>query len=265
MINDNSAYLRERLNGFEPDTAIVLGSGLGKFTDLIQDPIIISYADIPNAPTPGVSGHKGSIYAGMIGKHKVICLAGRTHLYEGLNPQYIAMSTQELQELGVRRFIATNAAGSLRTEMPAGSLMMISDHINFSARNPLVGLGKVPHFADMSAAYSPELRKKIKEIAERENIKLFEGVYIMALGPNYETPAEVRLFRNFGADAVGMSTVPEVITAVNLGMEVLGFSVISNLGAGLKDEVLSHEEVLEVVSEASGKLILLLKKFLEEV
>jgi len=264
-MDDNSAFLQKKLKGFEADTAVVLGSGLSSFTDLIENPIIVPYADIPNAPTPSVSGHKGCLYAGTIGKHNVICLAGRTHLYEGLNPQYIALSTQELQKVGVKRFIATNAAGSLRTDMPAGSLMMISDHINFSARNPLVGLTAGSHFADMSEAYSPNLRQKAREIAKRENIKLFEGVYIMALGPNYETPAEVRLFHNFGADAVGMSTVPEVITAVNLGMEVMGFSVISNLGAGLSNEVLSHEDVLNVVADGSKKLTKLLQKFMEEV
>ena len=265
MINNNSAYLKGRLNGFEPDTAIVLGSGLSNLISMIKNPIIIPYGDVPGAPTPKVAGHKGAFYAGVIGKHKVICLAGRTHLYEGLDPHYIAMSTQELQELGVKRFIATNAAGSLREDMPAGSLMMITDHINFSGRNPLVGFSQTPSFPDMSAAYNPELCQKVRETAKKENVALFEGVYLMVLGPNYETPAEVKMFRNLGADAVGMSTVPEVIAAVNSGMEVLGFSVISNLGAGLGRNDLNHQDVLKIVAEASNNLVLLLKKFLEEV
>jgi len=265
MSEGNLEFLQERLDGFVPDTAIVLGSGLSDLTNGLKDPIIIPYADIPGCPTTHVPGHKGGLYAGVVGKHKVICLAGRTHLYEGLDPRYITMSTQDLAELGVKRFIATNAAGSLREDMPAGSLMMIADHINFSGKNPLVGFGRKPHFPDMSAVYTPSLRQKMHEIAKRENINLFEGIYIMALGPNYETPAEVRMFRNLGADAVGMSTVPEVITAVNFGMEVMGFSVISNLGAGLGCENLNHQEVLDIVGQAGSKLSLLLTKFLEEV
>lgn len=264
MTNDTFEYLQSKLNGFEPDTAIVLGSGLGNFTSLIKNPITIPYVDIPNAPIPSVEGHQGRLCAGIIGKHKVICLQGRTHLYEGMNPQFIAQSTEQLKNLGVKRFIATNAAGSLRSDMPAGSLMLISDHINFSARNPLLGAQKGASFPDMSAAYDADLRQKIKTIAKRENISLFEGVYLMVLGPNYETPAEVRMFRNFGADAVGMSTVPEVITAVHCQMQVLGISVISNLGAGLGSENLQHDDVLRTVATAERKLELLLQKFLEE-
>lgn len=264
MTDDMLKFLKDKLNGFEPDTAIVLGSGLGSFTSLIKDPIIIPYADIPHAPTPSVSGHQGRFCAGIIGRHKVICLQGRTHLYEGLNPHMIALSTQQLKDLGVKRFIATNAAGSLRADMPAGSLMLISDHINFSARNPLLGPQKGAHFPDMSAAYDADLRQKMLKIAKRENIKLHEGIYLMVLGPNYETPAEVRMFRNFGADAVGMSTVPEVITAVYCEMKVLGISVISNLGAGLNKDNLNHEDVLKTVTDAGSKLSLLLQRFLEE-
>ena len=265
MADGNFEFLRERLNGFVPDTAVVLGSGLGNFTNALQDPIVIPYEDIPGCPTTHVPGHKGGLYAGVIGKHNVICLAGRTHLYEGLDPRYIAMSTRDLKELGVKRFIATNAAGSLRVDMPAGSLMMITDHINFSGRNPLVGFSKTPSFPDMSAVYNPELCQKVRDIAKRENIKLFEGVYAMALGPNFETPAEVKMFRTLGADAVGMSTVPEVITAINFGLEVLGFSVIANLGAGLTEEYINHQEVLDNVAKTNFKLTLLLQKFMEEV
>ena len=264
LTDDTLLYIQNKLNGFTPDTAIVLGSGLGEITELIKNPIIIPYSDIPNVPRPSVSGHQGRLCAGIIGKHKVICLQGRTHLYEGMNPQMIAKSTQQLKELGVKRFIATNAAGSLKTDMPAGSLMLISDHINFSARNPLLGPQGGASFPDMSATYSAVLRQKLKDIAKRENITLYEGVYLMVLGPNYETPAEVRLFRNFGADAVGMSTVPEVITAVYCNMEVIGISVISNLGAGLSNENLQHDDVLTTVADAGHKLSILLQRFFEE-
>lgn len=262
--NDTLDFLKTKLNGFIPDTAIVLGSGLGNFTDLIKNPIIIPYADIPGAPKPTVKGHQGRLCAGIIGKHKVICLQGRTHLYEGMDPRTILVSTQQLKDLGAKRFIATNAAGSLRTDMPAGSLMLIEDHINFSGKNPLVGAMTTPNFPDMSAAYDIDMRQKILDIAARENIRLFSGVYIMALGPNYETPAEVRMFRQFGADAVGMSTVPEVITAVQSNLKVLGISVISNLGAGLSSEKLNHSDVLQIVEAAGKKLSYLLQKFLEE-
>ena len=257
-------FLRQRLNGFEPDTAIVLGSGLGEFTNLIKNPIIIPYAEIPNAPQPSVNGHQGRICAGIIGKHKLICLQGRTHLYEGMNPQFIAESTQQLKDLGVKTFIATNAAGSLNPDIPAGSLMLINDHINFSARNPLVGPNKANSFTDMSATYDEKMRLKMHQIAKRENIPLYEGVYLMVLGPNYETPAEVRMMRAFGADAVGMSTVPEVITAVFCDMKVMGISVISNLGAGLSNEKASHEDVLKTVANAGSQLSILLQKFFEE-
>ena len=264
MENETLTFLQTKLNGFVPDTAIVLGSGLGDFTKLIKNPIIIPYDEIPNAPQPTVKGHHGRLCAGVIGKHNVICLEGRTHLYEGMDPRMIMLSTQQLKELGVKRFIATNAAGSLHTNLPAGSLMLIEDHINFSGRNPLIGTHPAPYFPDMSATYDIAMRQKMLSLARRANIPLYSGIYIMALGPNYETPAEVRMFRNFGADAVGMSTVPEVITAVHAGLKVLGISVISNLGAGLTEKHLNHEDVVQTVAEAGEKLSYLLQKFLEE-
>lgn len=257
-------YIQSKLGDFTPDTAIVLGSGLSSFTDVIKNPIIIPYADIPGAPTPSVQGHTGRMCAGIIGRHKVVCLQGRTHLYEGLDPRIIALSNQQLKALGVKRFIATNAAGSLTAEMPAGSLMLIKDHINFSARNPLLGAHDGPSFPDMSNAYSPAMRQKMLRLAAAHNIKLYEGVYIMALGPNYETPAEVKMFRAFGADAVGMSTVPEVISAVHEGFEVMGISVISNLGAGLAEQHLDHQEVLQTVQQSTEQLSFLLQQFLTE-
>ena len=257
-------YLQTQLNGFEPDTAIVLGSGLGHFTDLIKNPIIIPYTDIPNAPKPRVSGHQGRLCAGKIGKHNVICLQGRTHLYEGLDPKFIALSNKHLKMLGIKNFIVTNAAGSLTPDLPAGSLMLIKDHINFSGKNPLIGALSEPYFPNMTHTYDLEMRKKIQRIAIDNQIKMYEGVYLMALGPNYETPAEVRMFRNFGADAVGMSTVPEVISAIHVGFKVLGISVISNLSAGLSDHDLNHKDVLHVVQQTSENLIFLLQKFLEQ-
>ncbi len=264
MLEHSLDYLRLKLGDFRPDTAIVLGSGLGLLSAAIENPIVIPYAEIPDFPKTTVAGHEGCFYVGKLGKHNVMCLQGRFHLYEGIAPRLIAGVVDILHQLGVEQMIITNAAGSLDVNMPAGSLMMITDHINFSGQNPLIGFLNTPRFPDMSNAYTRELRQKMHRIAQKENIKLYEGVYIMVLGPNYETPSEVRLFHQFGADAVGMSTVPEVIAASYLGIKVLGISVISNLGTGLTDEIQSHEDVMITVAESIESMSLLIKDFLEE-
>ncbi|MCQ2734516.1 MAG: purine-nucleoside phosphorylase [Alphaproteobacteria bacterium] len=264
MLERSLDYLRQKIGNFEPDTAIVLGSGLGLLSAAIENPIVIQYTDIPDFPHTTVVGHPGCFYIGQLGNHKVICLQGRFHLYEGIAPKVIAGVTDILYKLGVRQMIITNAAGSLDVNMPAGSLMLIKDHINFSGQNPLIGFQETPRFPDMSETYSREMRRKMCKVSEKTNIKLYEGVYIMVLGPNYETPSEVRLFRQFGADAVGMSTVPEAISAVYLGIKVLGISVISNLGAGLTDTVQTHEDVIITVAESIEKMGILIQKFLEE-
>ncbi len=264
MLERSFEYLQKKIGDFEPDTAIVLGSGLGLLSAAIENPIVIPYADIPDFPHTTVVGHPGCFYIGKLGKHNVICLQGRFHLYEGIAPKVIAGVTEILYKLGVRQMIVTNAAGSLDINMPAGSLMLITDHINFSGQNPLIGFQETPRFPDMSETYSREMRRKMHRMAEEADIKLYEGVYIMVLGPNYETPSEVRLFRQFGADAVGMSTVPEAISAVYLGIKVLGISVISNLGTGLTDAVQTHEDVIITVTESIERMGTLIQKFLEE-
>lgn len=256
-------YIKEKLGSKRPDTAIILGSGLGGLVEVIQNPLKIDYADIPEFPVPTVKGHQGCLYIGKIGAHTVICLQGRIHLYEGHQPQIINSLVELLKDLGVKTLIVTNAAGSLYRGMPAGSLMLITDHINFSAQNPLIGPHKEPYFPDMSKAYDLELRQNFKDVAAKENIELFEGIYLMALGPNFETPSEVKMFRLFGADAVGMSTVPEVISAVHSGLKVLGVSVISNLGTGISEEEQSHDDVLQKVEQSGKKLAVLIQKFLE--
>ncbi len=264
MLENSLEYIQQKLGDFIPDTAVVLGSGLGLLTASVENPIIIPYGDIPDFPQTTVAGHVGCFYAGRLGKHNVLFMQGRFHLYEGIAPRLIADIVNILKQLGVKQLLLTNAAGSLNVDMPEGSIMLIKDHINFSGRNPLIGLSGGPSFVDMSAAYDADLRQKMKRIAADNNIKLYEGVYIMALGPNYETPSEVRLFKMFGADAVGMSTVPEVIAAVRSGLKVLGISVISNLGTGLTDKVQHHEDVMVTVAESLESLIVLLRKFLEE-
>lgn len=264
MLTNSLKYIQNKLNGLIPDTALILGSGLDGVSKAIKDPVCLNYADIPDFPQTTVAGHKGRFAVGPIGSHTVICMEGRFHLYEGIAPQLISEIISLLAALGVKKMIITNAAGSLTTDMPAGSLMLIKDHINFSGRNPLIGPHDDPYFPDMSNAYDSSCRQDIKKLAAQMQIELFEGVYLMALGPNYETPSEVRLFRMFGADAVGMSTVPEVIAAVHKNIKVLAFSVISNLGTGLTTEVQNHNDVLAQVEKSSQKLEKLIKTYLQQ-
>ena len=256
-------YLKEKLGDFVPDTAIILGSGLGGLISAIKEPIVIPYSEVPGFPTPTVAGHEGYFYAGKIGNHNVLCLQGRFHFYEGIDPMIIDMVIRMLKDLGIKTLIVTNAAGSLRTSLPTGSLLLIRDHINLSGINPLIGQHEAPYFPDMSNAYDYDMRKKFLKIAADENITVPEGIYMMVLGPNYETKSEVRLFQSFGADAVGMSTVSEVLCAVHKGVKVLGVSVISNLCSGLTDKEQNHEEVLQQVEKSSVKLGVLIQKFLE--
>lgn len=264
MLNNSLNYIKERLNGLVPDTAIILGSGLGNLINALQDAIEIPYSEIPDFPQTTVSGHKGCFHIGKIGNHMVICMQGRFHLYEGIEPQVIAQVVNLLKRLGCNNLIVTNAAGSLRTDLSEGSIVLIKDHINMSGKNPLIGPHEEPYFPDMSNAYPKELREKFLEIAKMENIEVTEGVYMMLLGPNYETPSEVRLFKNFGADVVGMSTVPEVICAVHQGLNVLGISVVSNLCTGLSEHKPNHQDVLKVVGEATTKLASLIQLYLEK-
>lgn len=264
MLEKSYEYLKNRLGKFVPDTAIILGSGLGDVINAIKEPIIIPYSDVPAFPTPTVSGHKGQFYAGKLGKHNIICLQGRFHFYEGIDVRMIYEVIRILKLLGVTRLIVTNAAGSLRMHMPAGSIMLIADHINMSGTNPLIGVCEEPYFPDMSEAYDLDMRNSFMQIAEKERIPIFQGVYMMLTGPNYETPAEVRMLQMFNVEAVGMSTVPEVISAVQLGMKVMGISVISNLATGMDLHKPNHQEVLRQVGKATKKLSLLITKFLEK-
>ena len=264
MLDKSYEYLKQRLNGFVPDTALILGSGLGDLIESIKNPQIIPYSDVPFFPTPTVSGHKGQFCIGQLGKHNVICMQGRFHFYEGIDVRMIYEVIRLLKRIGVNRLIVTNAAGSLRMHMPAGSIMLIADHINMSGTNPLIGVCEEPYFPDMSNAYDAEMRSRFMQVAEEERIPVFQGVYMMLTGPNYETPAEVRMLQMFNVEAVGMSTVPEVISAVQLGMKVMGISVISNLATGMDLQKPNHHDVLLQVGKATKKLSLLITKFMEE-
>lgn len=267
MIKQTVNFIKQKLNLKNPETVVILGSGLSGFTARLQNTSSVAYKDIPDFPQSTVSGHKGELIRGFLGDKEILCLNGRFHLYEGHEPSVIAKVIHILKELGVKRLIVTNAAGSLQTALAPGSLMLINDHINFSGKNPLVGPNDDnygPRFPSMNNAYTLKLRQKCKETARKLHIELNEGVYLMVLGPNFETFAEVRAFGKLGADAVGMSTVPEVIAAAHCSMEVLGISVITNYAAGLVDNTPSHQETLAEADKASARLTTLLTEFIKE-
>ena len=252
--------VRAKINAL-PEAALILGSGLGDAASRVEDAVRIPYRDVPGMPLPSVSGHGGQIIIGRLCGRTVAVLDGRVHYYEGYSQREVAFPVRVTSRLGVKTLIITNAAGGINTSFKPGTLMLISDHINMSGGNPLIGENLDsfgPRFPDMSAVYTPELRARLKEAAKEEGIELAEGVYVMYSGPNYETPAEIRFFRTIGGDAVGMSTVPEAIAAAHCGMRVVGISCITNMAAGTSDRRLSHAEVLEsaaMVSEKLGRLV----------
>ena len=267
MSNNTVDYIRQHITPYQPQTLIILGSGLGNLGEKLQEPIFLAYQDIPDFPHSTVQGHGGKLICGRLGEREVLCMQGRFHLYEGHKPQIIHQLFAWFKELGIKELIVTNAAGSLNPDIAPGSLMLIKDHINLSGQNPLIGANddKIgPRFPALNNAYDEEIRAQVKHLAQKQNITLSEGVYMMVLGPNFETPAEIRAFRILGADAVGMSTVPEVISAIHVGMKVLGISVITNYGAGMSTEQPSHEETLAQGQKASNQLSQLIIAYLKE-
>ena len=265
MLEKSLAYIKEQIGNLKPDTAIILGSGLGGLVSCLKESIVIDYKDIPDFPQTTVAGHNGCFYIGKIGKHCIICMQGRFHFYENIPPQLISQIIEMFKNLGVEQIFITNASGSLRTSMPEGSIMLIKDHINLSGRTPLIGMHSAPYFPDMSNAYSTELGEKFKQTAKECKIKIYEGVYAMLLGPSYETPSEVKLLCSSGLmDAVGMSTAPEVIASVHQGIKVLGVSIISNLATGLSKNKANHEDVLKTVRTSAKNLGIILQKMLEK-
>ena len=253
--------IRNRLGKLKPRVAIVLGSGLGFIADEVGDPIRISYSTIPGFPEPGVAGHKGELVAGQLEGVPVLVQAGRFHLYEGHAATVAALPTRVFAELGIEILIVTNAAGGVRRTFPGGTLMLIANHINLMWRNPLIGQPAPgeQRFPIMHEPYDAELRAFARTVAREAGIRMEEGVYVALLGPSYETPAEVRMLERLGADAVGMSTVPEVIVARSRGLRCLGFSSITNPGAGITGEALSHEEVLAMSEQMGRQLSVILK------
>jgi purine-nucleoside phosphorylase len=247
--------IRRRLGVDRPVAALILGSGLGALADRLVNPVRVPFAEIPGFPSATVAGHAGVLMSGTLAGRPVLALAGRFHMYEGHAAALAAFPTRVLHALGVRTLIVSNAAGGIRRTLQAGDLMLIRDHLNFMFRNPLLGPAAPGElrFPDMSDPYDPELCALTRDVAGTAGIPLAEGVYCGLLGPTYETPAEVRMLAFLGADAVGMSTVPEVIVARALGMRVLGVSCITNLACGLSMEPITHAEVIETTAHAAAK------------
>ncbi len=248
--------VRSRLGGLEPSAAIVLGSGLGGLAEAVEAPVRIPYGDIPGFPDVAVQGHAGELVAGKLEGVPVLLQRGRFHLYEGHGPDTVALPVRVFAELGVRLLIVSNAAGGLRRSLRPPTLMLIADHVNLMWQNPLVGPVErgEERFPDMAQPYDPELRELTLGLARELGIPLEEGVYAGVLGPSYETPSEIRMLGRLGVDAVGMSTVPEVLAARALGIRVLGISAITNAAAGLSTDPLTHDEVLEAGAELAAQL-----------
>lgn len=258
-MTDSIDLLVERLNGLMPRFGIVLGSGLGTLVDEVVDAIRIPYRDLPGFPVSAVSGHAGELVAGRLGTEPVIMLSGRVHYYENGNANAMRTPIEVLKGLGVHSLVLTNSAGSLRDDLPPGSVMQITDHINFSGYNPLIGEESDRRFVGMTSAYDHELAEAMRRAADAENVPLSSGVYMWFSGPSFETPAEIRMARLLGADAVGMSTVPEVILARFFGLRVAAASVITNFGAGMTGAELSHEETKDMAPVGGRRLAAILK------
>lgn len=260
-------YLRTKLPFF-PKLAIVLGSGLGNLVDHLEKPVIIPYRDIPHFPHSTVIGHAGNLVAGFLRGRQVLVMQGRFHFYEGFSMAEVTFPLYVLRQLGVAQLIITNAAGGINREFLPGDLMLITDHINLLGTNPLIGPNDEqfgPRFPDLSQAYAPRLRQIAKTASRELDLSIREGVYLATTGPSFETAAEIRAFSILGADAVGMSTVPEVITANYLGMEVLGISCITNLATGLASAPHSHTDVVHTAGSASGRLCNLVETIVQQL
>ncbi len=261
-------YIKQQLPHFKPKIGIILGSGLGGFAEQLDDSVSIDYEQLAGFPKTTVQGHGGKLVLGYLNGVGVVCLQGRSHSYEGGNYDSVKTYVRTLKLLGCDYFLATNASGSLREEVAPGELMLITDHINMQPGNPLVGSNDDefgPRFLPLDNAYDHTLREQLLAIAHKEKIDLHQGVYIAVLGPNYETAAEIKAFRILGADAVGMSTVPEVLVANHCGMKVAVIATITNFATGLASTSHCHESVVLTASRAVEKLNRLIKQFVTEL
>lgn len=267
LIKKAAEYLRGKFTE-TPRIGLILGSGLGVLADEIENPVKIPYGEIPEFPVSTVEGHAGQFVFGTLQGVTVAAMQGRFHFYEGYSLDKVTFPVRVMKELGIRFIIVTNAAGGVNESFEAGDLMIINDHINNFGTNPLIGPNDAElgaRFPDMSEAYSKELRVLAKAAAGRLNITVKEGVYVGNTGPSYETPAEIRMLRALGGDAVGMSTVPEVIVARHGGMQVLGISCISNMAAGILDQPLTHDEVIETTERVKNNFLGLIKEIVKDM
>lgn len=260
-------YIEERVS-VKPDIAMILGSGLGNLAEEVTDSVIIPYSNIPYWPRSTAPGHAGRLIIGRYKGHSVAVMQGRVHYYEGYTMQEVTFPTRVLGELGVRLLIVTNASGAVNTEIKPGSLVAIEDHINYMGINPLIGENNDDwgvRFPDMTHAYDVEMTEALKKVAKSSSIDLRSGVYIAFSGPSFETPAEIRMARTVGADIVGMSTVPEVITANHMGIKVCGISCAANYAAGITNNKLTHTEVLETMNAAADTMQKLISLFIRDI
>ncbi|MBS2969492.1 purine-nucleoside phosphorylase [Metabacillus sp. KIGAM252] len=260
-------YIQSKI-GQAPEIGLILGSGLGVLADEIEEAVKMPYEDIPGFPVSTVEGHAGQLVYGKLRGANVIAMQGRFHFYEGYDMQKVVLPVRVMKQIGIKTLIVTNAAGGINEEFEPGDLMLIRDHINNMGTNPLIGpndkeLGV--RFPDLSQAYSRDLLGLAKETANELDIKIQEGVYVANTGPVYETPAEIKMLRVLGGDAVGMSTVPEVIAARHAGLNVLGISCISNMAAGILDQPLSHDEVIETTEKVKSNFLSLVKGAVEKI
>jgi purine-nucleoside phosphorylase len=254
-IEASAATLRQRLGTRAPQVAVLLGSGWGPFADQVQDAVEVPYAELPAFPRLAIGGHAGTVKAGRVGAVEVAVLAGRKHAYETGEADGMKGAIRTLAAMGVQVLVQTNAAGSMDATMRPGELMLISDHLNVAQRSPLVHEPGDKRFIDMSAAYCPQLRAQAHAAAKAAGAPLREGVYAWVLGPQFETPAEIRMLRSFGAQAVGMSTVPETILARHAGLRVLALSMMTNMAAGMEAETLSHAHTLATAGASSAQAV----------
>jgi purine-nucleoside phosphorylase len=267
QVDQAAADIRRRCAAL-PETAIVLGSGLGDFSGTLRDPIATSYTELPHWPASSVIGHAGRLVIGTTAGKRIAALSGRVHFYEGYDLPTVVFATRVMGRLGVRHLVLTNAAGGINPALTQGALMVIDDHINMMGSNPLLGSNDDrfgPRFPDMSEVYSARLRRIADEAARTRGVPVSHGVYVAVPGPSYETPAEINFFRQMGADAIGMSTVPEAIAARHMGMQVLGISCITNAAAGVGDQPIVHDDVIATGRRVRDSFISLLEGIIERL
>jgi purine-nucleoside phosphorylase len=266
QVQETVSFIKEKTN-FTPEYGVILGSGLGSFTDDIQIEFTLPYAEIPNFPVSTVQGHKGALVFGTIGTKKVVAMQGRFHFYEGYSMKEVTFPVRVMKYLGVEKLIVSNASGGVNSSYNVGDIVLIKDHVNMMPEHPLRGKNDErfgPRFVNMSEPYSKKMIAKAKELAQKLNIEVKDGVYLGLQGPTFETLAEYKMVKNIGADCVGMSTVPEVIVARHMEMETFGLSVITDMGDEDSIETISHDEVLEAAKSAEPKVRILIKELILE-